>query len=171
MLLFSVYRDMNPGGILNTAAGLSVRELAVRDVESVLNSVRVANGYAVDLVVVTRKLQSGITFKNFPSVLVREESETKTDKGGGEAGYRSCSLTLALEVWVRDGAPATEANLLLMEIERALMVDHTRGGRCVDTRVPGNLLALAQKPRPLGFIEMRVELAYRHRRKDPTVAV
>ena len=112
---------------------LSLREGIFLDVLAALATITTANGYGSTLAAVTRGIQAPLETHLLPSASLCPETD--------EPLYRPQTLerqlTLTVRLWVDTATPATAAaalELLIADVEQALVVDPRRGGLAEDTR-------------------------------------
>jgi hypothetical protein len=152
----------------------SAREQIVADLQTTLQGVTTANGYQNTLVEVVREPRSPEHAQAYPFATLLEINERKQE--GGELspyGLLGCLLDCVVVVWAREPHDseklAPEANELLADVKRALMVDKTRGGLAITTRMLGNEPDTDETGLPFGTHSARVQVWYRHSRTDPTL--
>ena len=109
---------------------MTVRESILENLRTTLEQITEANGYHNDIASVQRWRQSGNSLLNVPCIVINAGPEEKEPVPNP---FTTCRFTVYLDVWMRqdqsDPQP-TDAllNSLLGDIEKALMVDYTRGG-------------------------------------------
>jgi hypothetical protein len=67
-------------------------------------------------------------------------------------------------------ATDTLLNSLLGDIEKALMLDYTRGGVAKDTNIKSNVLFETLEGQPQAGIIIELEIIYQHKQNDPEVS-
>ena len=115
---------------------MSIREDIINDVVSTLTGITVGGGYNNDIAVVTRdtaRFEHFDTTTEYPVAIVVWGSETKEGK---DASY--FYLEADLNIIIRGAVYATTdletaLNNFLEDIEKALCVDDTRGGKAAFT--------------------------------------
>lgn len=150
----------------------------MRNVQTTLEAVSVGNGYQNTLTSVQRFRQDGQEMKDMPMVVLLEGGDDVESDGpiGGGSSLTSRSLTLSVVLVQQqntdeDGRSASEVmNSLLADVQKAMQVDHTRGGVALDTEEigVGDLDAEEGQPELVQTVSYRIR--YRHRRTDPTIA-
>lgn len=146
----------------------------MQQIQTTLEGITVANGYATTLNAVERLQQSGQSHQPPMAVLVegddRPTSESTQD-AGGLLLQRELDVGIVLELVqdeAEDARSASEAmNELLADVQRAMEADVSRGGWALNTEEIGidPILALEGKSKLVSVIGYRV--TYRHRRTDP----
>lgn len=150
----------------------SVRERIVLNVVSTLQGITTANGYHVTIGSVQRYEQAGMRVKDMPACIVQIGDE--------EAKNGPLPMTTKkLRVWVigitrrdEDSAQTIDEALdvLLLDIECAMMQDRTRGALAVTTTpadaLPFEYLDKSGVVHP--YVAVGFEITYRHDHKDPT---
>jgi hypothetical protein len=147
----------------------SRRESILANIKTTLDGVKIANGYENTLASVQRWKRSGNILNNMPCVIVNAGIEFKE---AGPNPQKTCTFMVHLEIWHRqdeEGTSDTDTllNSLLLDVEKSLMVDATRGGYAVDTKV-GSIVpfeTLDGKPDFGAFVEL--EIIYQHAFDDP----
>jgi len=89
--------------------------------------------------------------------------------------FTTCRFTIYLDVWMRQDAGDLQPtdsilNILLGDIEKALMVDYTRGGFAKDTNIKSNVLFETLEGQPQAGIVIELEIIYQHKQDDPEIA-
>ena len=148
---------------------MTIRENILENIKSTLETIRVANGYANDIASAQRWLQKGNTFRLIPCIIINagpEEIEQTPNP------LVTCKLTIYLDVFIRQEETdtiSTDAllNSLLGDIEKALMVDYTRGGFAENTNIKSNMTFEAVEGQPNAGIVVELEIIYQHLITDP----
>lgn len=152
----------------------TIREKIVKNIETTLKTISKANGYENDIKSVQRLLQSGQVVTDVPLLIIAEG-----DEDAEEGPLATAILTLKrLGVFVvvqtrHDEAIDTRAsdeilNTLRADVEKAMMVDHTRGGFAIDTHPPSSTALDTEEGQPEIASLMQFQIDYRHARQDPT---
>ena len=107
------------------------------------------------------------SFTDYPAVDIWLVSNTKTDEE--TEGFRDCSMEVEIRAYTRDkDNPDQALSYLAADIEKALMVDHTRGALAVDTDILTDEHNFAdEKMDPTGMVSITLDIKYMHRRTDP----
>ncbi len=148
---------------------MTIRENILENIKSTLETIRIANSYANDIASVQRWLQKGNTFRLIPCIIINagpEEIEQTPNP------LVTCKLTIYLDVFIRQEETdtiSTDAllNSLLGDIEKALMVDYTRGGFAENTNIKSNMTFEAVEGQPNAGIVVELEIIYQHLITDP----
>lgn len=156
----------------------SVRERIVQDVVTTLQGVTVANGYAHTLASVQRFHQAGQLTADTPVCVVMEGDDTVEQDGPLAGGYGLTSRTLVLslvlihqhDVEADHRSSAAVMAALVQDIQKAMQVDHRRGGLAINTEELGVGELDAQEGQPELMQTIGYRIRYRHSRIDPTVA-
>lgn len=106
-------------------------------------------------------------FTNYPAVDIWLVSNAKTDEE--TEGFRDCHMEVEIRAYTRDhDNPDQALSFLAADIEKALMVDHTRGALAEDTDIDFHEHHFAdEKMDPTGMVEITLDIKYMHRRTDP----
>lgn len=151
---------------------MTVRESILENLRTTLTGVTVANGYQNDIASVQRWRQSGNSLVAVPCIVINAGPEEKEPVPNP---FTTCRFTIYLDVWMRqdvsDLQPTdTLLNSLLGDIEKALMVDYTRGGFAKDTNIKSNVLFETLEGQPQAGIIIELEIIYQHKQNDPEVS-
>lgn len=89
--------------------------------------------------------------------------------------YFTCRLSVYLDVWIRQDeaeGQATDTVLsgILGDIEKALMVNNTRGGYAIDTNIKSNVPFETVEGQPHAGLTIELEILYQHTQSDPSIA-
>jgi hypothetical protein len=150
----------------------SVRECILEELQNTLSAITKDNGYNNNIANVQRWRQRGNSLKEIPCIIINTGIETKEP---GPFPLTTCKFSIQIDVWIRqsdDDERPTETllNSLLVDIEKALMQDYTRGNKAQNT----NLLSIAPfetvEGQPYAGLILEVEVLYRHLQTDPAVA-
>lgn len=147
----------------------TIREKIFQNVESILNTIRIVNGYDNDLANVQRWRQNGNTLKDVPAVIVSAGSERNEDK---PFPLTTCNVSVFLDLWIRENESSTQGteillNSLLGDIKKALKIDITRGGNAVDTNFGDTLPFETAEGEAHAGLVIEVLIKYRHLQTDP----
>lgn len=171
--------DTPPGGTFPITAPARtnaepVREALIQQLKTVLETISVANGYQNDVQKVLRVSKPPTEMELGPlgPVLVIVESREDPREGEGVPwGMVKKLLEVTIFVWIRDTtAPATKANQVLMDVEKAVLLDPLLGGDAITTRPLGNDPEVTSPGEPFGLHQARFQVEYRQDSKDPTLA-
>lgn len=105
----------------------------------------------------------------WPAHSVLDLAEAVTVKQGtGTLQERRLTVLIQSLGMVADGAdPDGYARNLLADVQKAIMVDPTRGGKAHTTSEGANRLMVDTPAAPFVVVELDVEITYRTRRGDP----
>lgn len=151
---------------------LTIRENILANISTVLNTISIANGYANNIASVQRWKQGGNNLRQVPCIIINAGSEDKEQEPNPLV---TCRFSVSIDIWMRHdeatvpGSTDTILNSLLGDIEKALMVDHTRGGNAQDTNISGNVSFETVDSQPYAGITVNVEILYRHKITDPSI--
>ncbi len=150
---------------------LSIRERIFLNIAATLGSIKLANGFGHDVAEVRRVNAIGFRLRGYPGIVVREGTSQEEELASGATDYQDARIDFEIGLWTRefDDLPE-EANALLLDVERALLVDPTRGGLAVDTEIRGNTLVVAAPTQPFATHVVRVSVLERHDLRDPMAA-
>ena len=155
-------------GAVTIEAGSPRNERIIDHVTLTLASITTANGYHQTIKQVVRKKSAGLTkFVSWPAIdlLIGEEIKTETTT----QGYMENALSLSVAGWTDDHVNPDQAlSYLAADIEKALRVDHQRGGLAVSTYVHEVSRDFNDPDQsPSGMIDLRVDISYRHKGDNP----
>lgn len=148
----------------------TIREKILKNIKTTLESVTTGNGYDNTVGSVQRwKKQGNATSEASITCVIYPGPETKQPRPNP---LFTCRLPLMLEFFVLQDKEDTlstdeRLNSLLGDIEKALMVDITRGGFAEDTDILGNEPFLTIEGQPNAGLTVDIEVLYRHKQTDP----
>ena len=154
----------------------SVREQIVKHIQTTLQGITVANGYGNTLTAVERLLQRGQTTQPPMAYVLEGDDEASVGTIFGAAGLISRSLQVGIVLVVQqdddvDARSASEVmNSLIADVQKALQVDHTRGGLAINTEETSVSAVQVEEGMPVLSATVEYRIAYRHSRVDPTQA-
>lgn len=149
-----------------------VRENILENIKTTLETISIANGYANNIASVQRWKQGGNSKRQIPTLIINAGPEDKEQEPNPLV---TCRFLVNIDIWTRHdeatqpGSTDTYLNSLLGDIEKALMVDHTRGGNAQDTNISGNVPFETVEGQPFAGIIINVEILYRHKITDPSI--
>jgi hypothetical protein len=148
---------------------MTIRENILENLKTTLESISIASGYHNDIASVQRWRQSGNSLVAVPCIVINAGPE---EKEPAPNPFTTCKLTVYLDAWIRqaqDDPQSTDTllNSLLGDIEKALMLDYTRGGYAKDTNIKSNVLFETLEGQPQAGIIVELEIIYQHRQNDP----
>lgn len=156
----------------------SVRELIMKELQSTLEGIKVANGYSLTLTSVERQLQRGQSF-NPPQAYIFERDDRPIDStqqdAGGVATERAMEVGVGLVVQQDEETDARSAsedmNAVLADVQRVMQIDVQRGGHAINTEEIGITEIEIVEGQPALVASIAYEIRYRHLRTDPRVEV
>lgn len=152
----------------------SVREQIMKHVQATLEGITVENGYANTLRSVQRFRQDGQELANLPAAILIEGGDDVDLNGPLELTSRTMTVSVVLiqqQDTDVDAKSASELmNSLIADVQRAMQVDHRRGGVAIDTTESGIGDMNVDEGQPELVQTIGYRIAYRHLRNDPTEA-
>lgn len=152
----------------------SVRERIMKHVQTTLEGITVENGYANTLRSVQRFRQDGQELANLPAAILIEGGDDVDLNGPLELTSRTMTVSVVLiqqQDTDVDAQSASELmNSLIADVQRAMQVDHRRGGVAIDTTESGIGDMNVDEGQPELVQTIGYRIAYRHLRNDPTEA-
>lgn len=143
----------------------SIREKVMKNVVSTLEGITADKGYDITIQKVSRLKLVGLNIKVFPTIVVIPTPEPKEQE---PVDRYTCRLGLTLECWIKERVNITsEVNQVLANVEKALMVDYTRNGLAIDTKIISNDPFYNETNQPYGGVNIMIEIVYRHLYADP----
>lgn len=155
----------------------SVAERIMKDLQTTIEGITVENGYVNTIHTVQRFQQEGQSVEGNGVLIIDGDDVVEFD--GPLAGAHSLVsrrrhidlVIVAQQDTETDGRSASELmNSLEADLRRAIHADHTRAGLAVNTEET----AANEMDVQIGMPELRrivsVDVTYRHRRTDPTIA-
>lgn len=150
----------------------TIRENILAHIKTTLEGITEANGYNNDIASVQRWMQRGNILKSVPCIVISAGQE---DKRPEPNPLMSCRITVYLELYLRqnetDQTPTDSLiNSLLGDIEKALMLDYTRGGNSLDTNIRAIIPFETQEGQVNAGAVIEIEVLYQHQQNDPETA-
>ncbi|MDP2943365.1 MAG: hypothetical protein Q8O36_07695 [Candidatus Omnitrophota bacterium] len=151
---------------------MTVRESILENIKTTLEAITEAGGYRNTIASVQRWRQSGNSLVNIPCIVINAGPETKEPVPNP---FTTCRFTVYLDIWTRQDEPypaSTDVllNSLLGDVEKALMIDITRGDFAKDTNIRSNVMFETAEGQPHAVIIIELEIVYQHRQTDPEIA-
>lgn len=90
----------------------------------------------------------------------------------GERGKWFKVLGIGIEVWLRENEKANlgaTINEMLYDVEKAVMVDPTRGGNAIETHLVSNTVFINDMASPLCGLIVEIEVYYQNDIFDPAI--
>ena len=148
---------------------ISRRELIRQNIITTLEGITIASGFNNDIANVEGWKQRGNPLKNVPCIVVSLGRETKDPDPHPQA---TCTLPVFIDLWTRQGeSDETETdqllNSLLLDIEKAIMADETRGGYAENTIIRSNMPFETVEGQPHCGLIIELEIVYQHKLTDP----
>jgi len=146
----------------------------MKHVQATLEGITVENGYANTLRSVQRFRQDGQELANLPAAILIEGGDDVDLNGPLELTSRTMTVSVVLiqqQDTDVDAQSASELmNSLIADVQRAMQVDHRRGGVAIDTTESGIGDMNVDEGQPELVQTIGYRIAYRHLRNDPTEA-
>ncbi len=151
---------------------MTIRERILANIKTTLEEITIANGYVNTIASVQRWDKRGNPLRQVPCIVVNAGQE---EKQMSPNPYFTCRLSAYLDVWIRqDEADATATDVILSgilgDIEKALMIDNTRGGFAIDTNIKSNVPFETVEGQPHAGLTIELEVLYQHTQSDPSIA-
>ena len=144
----------------------SIREKILQHIETTtLESITVANGYAINIGQVERGKVNPLKLERFPAVLIFP-GEDEPESLISDLTDRSWQILLFL--WVlaqKDISKAMET--FLAAVQKRMLVDHTRGGNAMDTAEGAVTPIRIEEVDLQGGWILNYSIRYRTKRGDP----
>jgi hypothetical protein len=150
----------------------TIRESILENIKTTLAAIVAGETYNNTIASVERYKSNGNDLINVPCIIITAGPETKTPSPNP---LYTCKLTVFIDIWNRQDETDTQAtdtilDSLLGDIEKALMIDITRGGYAIDTNFLGNIPFDTVEGSPHIGITISVEIIYQHLWTDPASA-
>ncbi len=151
---------------------MTIRERILANIKTTLEAITIANGYDNTIASVQRWDKRGNPLRQVPCIVVNAGQE---EKQMSPNPYFTCRLSVYLDVWIRqEEADATATDVILSgilgDIEKALMIDNTRGGFAIDTNIKSNVPFETVEGQPHAGLTIELEVLYQHTQSDPSIA-
>lgn len=151
----------------------------MKNVQTALATITVANGYNNTVASVQRFNQAGQVLANTPALILMQGGDNVDSEGPLAGAYSLTSRSVSVSVVIIhrqdldvDTRSAAEAmNSLIQDVQKAMLADYTRGGYAIDTSEIGIGELDAEDGEPELVQTVAFKINYRHRRTDPTQAV
>lgn len=156
----------------------SVREDILAELKTTISTLLVGSGgYTTNLGGrVYRMSLESFDAAAHPFVVVGEPDEVY----GAESTFTQLNIVpvrcnIPIFLWMHglaDGTTLLSTNLssALADLQKAVFVDRTRGGKAVDTFLVNSTTAVDHADETIGFCGLTIQVLYRFRDTDPTVA-
>jgi len=151
----------------------SRREYILQNIKTTLETITTAHGYNNTITSVQRWSQKGNNLQSIPAIIINSGQEAKQQEPNPQA---TCKFTIYLDVWTRqddtDTTPSDQVvSGLIADVEKAMMVDYTRGGYAEDTHIMNNVPFETVEGMPSFGVQIEVEITYKHLLTDPAVYI
>ncbi len=151
---------------------MTVRESILDNIKTVLATVTTGNGYNNTLASVQRWKQAGNSLVEVPCVVIKGGPEEKVDEPNP---LKTVNMTVYCDLWIRqdpDDTASTDTivNSLYGDIEKALMIDRTRGGFAVDSTISAGEPFETVEGQPHAGMTIELSVQYQHQQSDPEAA-
>lgn len=115
----------------------SIRELILVNIKETLTEIKTEKGFDNNIASVQRWKQNGNPLKDTPCIIISAGREEKEPSPHPQS---TATFSVFVDLWFRQAETDTQdtdaiLNSLLMDIEKALAMDITRGGYAVDTNI------------------------------------
>lgn len=149
--------------------GQPISEQILDNIVTTITNLSVVDASDTLTPVVRRESDPWEDLNNYPSADVWLISEAKTS--GENMGHRDCTMTVEIRAYA-DTVDDVDQYLsyLAADIEKALMVDDTRGSLAITTEITSHEHIFADDQAPgsiTGMVSIELEIWYRHRIADP----
>lgn len=153
-------------------SGSPVKEAILDDLQTTLEGISAGAEYYSDVALVTRVNTVPIELAEFPAIVITPLG-TEYDQGGDAttlALHADFRVRLTLVVRTRDSASETLENLI-RDVHKRILVDITRGGRAINTRMlTDEVYYPTQIEEPVAIADCTVLVSYRTLRTDLNTA-
>lgn len=149
----------------------TIREKILKNIKTTLEGIAVANGYVNTVQNVQRYQLHGNSLATVPCITIIDADENKKDLPGL---IKECELHTVINIYlthdtIADPVSTDELiNSWIGDIEKALMVDYTRGGYAEMTKIEGNMLFELDEGVTYAGIMIEMTILYKHKADDPT---
>ena len=151
---------------------LSVRERILQNIKETLEQINQSNRFAVNIAPVLRNRVAGYDLLDFPTLMLvgtREQKQRVT----ASPDKNDTRLFVDIEVLATNEAVHDSEeyhNLILRDVEAALMEDETRGGLARHTDITGTQFTVVAAQSPYALSILSLEIKFQHSSEDPTQA-
>jgi len=144
----------------------SIREKIMLNVKSTLEGITTLAGYQVQVQKVVKDWAlTNLNIDTYPTIIIIPDAEPKKQS---PVEHYTCNLNLALECYVNAQSDiSSQVNILLADVEKALMADHTRGGFAIDTTLTGNNAFYSVVDTPRAGVIITIRIDYQHKYNSP----
>tara|TARA_R110002020_G_scaffold425054_3_gene634469 strand:+ start:2030 stop:2503 length:474 start_codon:yes stop_codon:yes gene_type:complete len=153
-------------------SGTPVKELILQDIETTLAAITAGSAYYTSVAVVDRINTIPVEIRDYPAIVLTplgtdydQPGDARTTAIG--ANYR---VRATLVARTRTDAAATIENFI-RDVHKALLVDITRGGEAINTRMlSDSVFYPTQIEEPVAIADCIIEVRYRTLRTDLNTA-
>jgi hypothetical protein len=146
----------------------SARTSIIANIVSTIAAITHGATYSRTVRTCSRNVRNIAEIPLYDAVWVERTNEVKSSLA---YNVTTCTLTVTLGAVVQDYKHLGEAvDAIAADIDKALAVDITRGGKALDTRVVRVEEYVLETQEPLAGVLLDVEVTYRHRDGDPYTA-
>jgi len=143
----------------------SIRDLILDDIHTTLAGITLANHYETDIQAVENIRQVGLNIKESPMIVIVAGEEAIVQEA---LGKETSIWKIDLEVWIKDPDDiVTAVNNMIADVTKALLADHQRGARAIDTKIISNYPFYPAVNAPEGGVVITIEIHYRTKYGDP----
>jgi len=140
----------------------TIRENILLNLKSTLEAITKAHGYNNDIASVQRWSQRGPALASMPTIIINAGPEEKKPEPNPLV---TCTFNVYIDIWTNHLESDTRSSdeildSLLGDVEKALMIDITRGGYAIDTNVLRNYPFQAIEGQPSIGISIDLEIIY-----------
>jgi hypothetical protein len=149
---------------------ITIREYILENIKTTLQDITIAHEYNNTIASVQRYKSNGNPLLEVPCIIISAAPENKDPS---PSPFYTCKLTVFIDIWTRQAetdpnSTDTILNSLLGDVEKALMMDITRGGYAIDTNFINNVpFDTVEGSAHIG-ITISIEIIYQHLISDPS---
>lgn len=149
----------------------TVRENILVNLQTTLEGISEDNGYSNDIASVQRWMQRGNALREVPCIVIAAGQEDKTPDPNP---LMTCHLSVYLFIYLRQDANDDDPtdsliNSVIGDVEKALVVDNTRGGYARDTNIRSVMPFETSEGQVNAGAVLELDVIYQHLQSDPAV--
>jgi hypothetical protein len=153
-------------------SGIPVKRAVFENLETTLAAITAGSDYYTSVARVTRIDSVPIELTEYPAIILTPSSTDYDPPGDATtlaiAGHYRIDATLVIRT--RTSA-VDELENFIRDVHKAILVDITRGGLAIDTRLTSDRVFYPTDiEEPVAIAELSIEIHYRTRRTDLNVA-
>jgi len=153
-------------------SGIQVKRAVFENLETTLAAITAGSDYYTSVARVTRIDSVPIELTEYPAIILTPSSTDYDPPGDATtlaiAGHYRIDATLVIRT--RTSA-VDELENFIRDVHKAILVDITRGGIAIDTRLTSDRVFYPTDiEEPVAIAELSIEIIYRTRRTDLNVA-